>query len=477
MRIYIRGKRQIVDDFVGYIKRSVKRIKTEIITVEPEYEVVIKSDYNDEYCIENAIALFPKVKVRGCIVGDRDSVNEITYLNQIYSKYGSQSMQYNFSRRKKIIDTYEEVVESYEWWSEIVEEEEKATDERICQYEYKSRPVPGGVVVDLIRYLGTSEKVFVPKTIEGNKVSRLEKNLFKDKVIKTVEFERGFEGVIIDTFACCYNIEELIFDVEDLKEVNLCKIFRNSPVLFPNNLFIKDQKLIGVSVNYNGDFIINDNYTEVNPYSFDGCKKIKKVSFEGKWKSCELSGDFKFKLLDARNLESLTIWGAAYSGCKIEEVLLSDTLLRLKIERANIYKIIIPNHMHFNWECTDGNYYCRLTYPMLEKSKKIENKQYKVYLPNIPYEGIDKEYIYAFLSSIELYDNKDVFDEYIKKNGKSFIVALCEIANTFFVNQAIKYGYINKKNVLKYLKLVKANSYAAQDNPNYQLLLQIASEE
>ena len=75
--------------------------------------------------------------------------------------------------------------------------------------------------------------------------------------------------------------------------------------------------------------------------------------------------------------------------------------------------------MHFDWKEADKNYYCRLNYPMIIDSKKIENKKYKIYLPNIPSEEIDKEHIYAFLSSIELYSNKDAFDGYIKKNGKN----------------------------------------------------------
>ena len=96
--------------------------------------------------------MFPNVKVRGCVLGDRDSVNDVSYLNQFYSKYGSKSMEYNPSKRKKIIDTYEEKVESYIWWDEVVEEkEEKTTDENTCQYNYKLRPVPGDVVVDLVR--------------------------------------------------------------------------------------------------------------------------------------------------------------------------------------------------------------------------------------------------------------------------------------------------------------------------------------
>lgn len=479
MKIYIRGKQLIVEDFVKYIRKSIKHIKATIITDSPEYEVEIVSNYDDDYCLENAIALFPNVKVRGCVVGDRDSVNEIAYLNQIYSEYGSHVMQYNILKRKKIIDTYEEKVESYNWWDKIVTDETETIDENACLYEYKMRAVSGGMVVDLLRYIGTSDKVFIPKTISGNKVSRLEKNLFKDKVIKSVEFEKGFSGVIINAFDSCSDIEELIFDVEDLKEVNICKIFKNSPALFPDNCFIKEHKLLGVSINYTGDFIIDDSYTAIGPRSFDGCKKIKKVSFEEKWKNIELSGDFRFKLLDARKIESLTIWGGG-GGCIIEELLLSDELLRLRIEHVKVYKMILPEHMHYAWEKADGNYYCRLTYPRFFDTKKNENKQYKVYLPNIPYEKLDKEYVYAFLSSKELHANADIYDEYIKKNGKAFIVALFEIPNTFFINQAIRYGYINKKNVEKYLKYLNT-SYAVKeftnpDNPNYKLLRQVVSD-
>ncbi len=113
---------------------------------------------------------------------------------------------------------------------------------------------------------------------------------------------------------------------------NICKIFRNSSALFPQNCFINNHRLVGVSTSYSGDFLIDDSYDEVAPYAFDGCKKIKKLSFKEKWKNIELSGDFK--LLDARSLKNLTIWGAPYSGCVIEEVLLSDDLLRLRIEHA-----------------------------------------------------------------------------------------------------------------------------------------------
>ena len=420
MKIYIRGKQQMVEGFWGYIKKSVKSIKTSIISTEPEYEIIIESDYNNDYCIEGAIALFPNVKVRGCVLGDRDSVNDVSYLNQFYSKYGSKSMEYNPSKRKKIIDTYEEKVESYIWWDEVVEEkEEKTTDENTCQYNYELIPVPGDVLVDLVRYIGASDRVFIPKTINGNRVAWLEKNLFKGKTVKSVEFEKGFDGKIVDAFATCTDIEELIYDFDDLKDVNICKIFRNSPALFPQNCFINNHRLAGVSTNYSGDFVIDDNYDEVNRYAFDGCKKIKRISFEGKWKSIVLSGDFKFKLLDTRNLERLTIWGTSFSGYLIEELLLSDELLRLRIEHVNIHTMIIPNHMHFDWKEADKNYYCRLNYPMIIDSKKIENKKYKIYLPNIPSEEIDKEHIYAFLSSIELYSNKDAFDGYIKKNGKN----------------------------------------------------------
>lgn len=279
-------------------------------------------------------------------------------------------------------------------------------------------------VATITHYLGDSENVIVPSTIDGYKVKTIEFDAFRNdnaKNIKTVVVSEGIENVLDWLFTSCKQMESITLPgtVKELatdwffigstrlKELKFSS--KNVRYYLDNGILYDSQKkqlmLCPAQNNFkNGEYRVLDDTIDIRSWAFSNCETLKKVIMPD---------------------SVTTIGDSTFSSCSnLKEIVLSKSINTMGHNAfgslINLNEITIPktvNGFYYNGQTTN-------TYLGYNFTEKIDGFTIKGYR-NSEAEKYAKDNNFKFIA---LDDEID----YSKYNPIEFIgMSFDEITNTF----------------------------------------------